>query len=71
MAEKRTLGKGRKMWKYRTSPRKPPNGMLFSTGYLYKRLYNQKKLEYKARTGEASFLIADFMRVKHPVYSDY
>jgi hypothetical protein len=39
------------MWKYRTSPRKTPNGMLFSTCYLYKRIYNRKKLEYKARTG--------------------
>lgn len=39
------------MWKYRTSPRKKISGIRFGTNYLYKRYYNQKKMEYKARTG--------------------
>jgi len=39
------------MWQYRTSPRKKVSGIRFGTNYLYKRYYNQKKMEYKARTG--------------------
>lgn len=39
------------MWKYRTTPRKKISGIHFGSSYLYKRLYNQKKLEYKTRTG--------------------
>jgi hypothetical protein len=45
------LTKGKKKWQYRTTPRKTKSGLLFATGYLYKRCSNQKKLEYKARTG--------------------
>jgi len=45
------LDKGRMMWKYRTSPHKKVTGIRFGTSYLYNRYYNQKKLEYKAKTG--------------------
>jgi hypothetical protein len=38
-------------WKQRTTPRKKVSGIDFVTSYFYKRYYNQKKLEYKARTG--------------------
>jgi len=40
-----------KKWKHRTTPLKKISGIDFATSYIYKRLYNQKKLEYKARTG--------------------
>lgn len=35
-------------------------GIRFGTSYLYKRLYNQKKLEYKARTGRLKMLDSGF-----------
>jgi hypothetical protein len=40
-----------KKWKLRAAPRKRISSINFGASYLYKRYSNQKKLEYKARTG--------------------
>jgi len=39
------------MWKRPTDKHKPVSKNYFGLNYLYKRYYNQRKLEYKARTG--------------------
>jgi hypothetical protein len=40
-----------KRWNLRSTPRKKIRAIDFASSYICKRYYNQKKLEYKARTG--------------------
>lgn len=49
----------RRIWKYRTHPRKILRNN-FGSAYMYKRLQNQKSLEYEARTGRLKMLESGF-----------